>query len=85
VQEGLTNALRHAGRVPVEVRVDVGVDRLDLELTNPVDAAVPRRDGGGRGLAGMRERVGVLRGELSAGPDADGWRVAVRLPFGGPG
>jgi hypothetical protein len=27
----------------------------------------------------------VLRGELSAGPDADGWRVAVRLPFGGPG
>jgi hypothetical protein len=30
----------------------------------------------------MRERVGVLRGELSAGPDGDRWRVAARLPFG---
>jgi signal transduction histidine kinase len=84
VQEGLTNALRHAGRVPVEARVDVGADRLDLELTNPVGAVAPGGGGGGRGLAGMRERVEVLRGELSAGPDADGWRVAVRLPFGGP-
>ncbi|WP_308258081.1 sensor histidine kinase [Pseudonocardia lacus] len=84
VQEGLTNALRHAGRVPVGVRVDVGDDRVDLELTNPLGAAPVRAGRGGRGLAGMRERVGVLRGELSAGPDADQWRVAVRLPFAGP-
>ncbi len=83
VQEGLTNALRHAGPVPVGVRVDVAADRVDLEVTNPLGAAAARRDGGGRGLAGMRERVGALGGELAAGPDADRWRVAVRLPLGG--
>jgi signal transduction histidine kinase len=81
VQEGLTNALRHAGPVPVEVHVTVGADALKLELTNPLSPG-PVREGGGRGIAGMRERVGVLRGELSAGPDGDHWRVAARLPFG---
>jgi signal transduction histidine kinase len=85
VQEGLTNALRHAGRVPVDLRVDVGDDRLDLELTNPLGTSDPSGGGGGRGLTGMRERVGVLRGDLTAGPDGDAWRVAVRLPFGGTG
>jgi signal transduction histidine kinase len=81
VQEGLTNALRHAGPVPVAVRVSVREDVVELELTNPLSPA-PTRDGGGRGIAGMRERVGVLRGELTAGPDGDRWRVAARLPFG---
>jgi signal transduction histidine kinase len=81
VQEGLTNALRHAGPVPVEVRVAVGADAVELELTNPLGPG-PARAGGGRGIAGMRERVGVLRGELSAGPDGDRWRVAARLPIG---
>jgi hypothetical protein len=32
----------------------------------------------------MRERVGVLRGELTAGPEGDRWRVAARLPLGSP-
>ncbi|MHA6621999.1 sensor histidine kinase [Pseudonocardia sp. DLS-67] len=81
VQEGLTNALRHAGPVPVAVRVTVGEDTVVLELTNPLGPG-PARNGGGRGIAGMRERVGVLRGELAAGPDGDRWRVAARLPFG---
>jgi signal transduction histidine kinase len=83
VQEGLTNALRHAGPVPVLVRVAVAADAVELELTNPLGRGTGRR-GGGRGLAGMRERVGVLRGVLCAGPDGDRWRVAARLPIGGP-
>ncbi|MFG1687384.1 sensor histidine kinase [Nonomuraea sp. NPDC049269] len=36
---------------------------------------------GGRGVTGMRERVRLLRGDLEAGPVADGWRVSVRLPL----
>jgi signal transduction histidine kinase len=84
VQEGLTNVLRHAGPVPVDLRVAVRADRLDVELTNPLGTPARRAARGGRGLAGMRERVGMLRGDLAAGPDAGVWRVAVRLPFGGP-
>jgi glucose-6-phosphate-specific signal transduction histidine kinase len=63
------------------VRVAVADDRLDLELSNPLGTGARRAGRGGRGLAGMRERVGVLRGELVAGPDAGVWRVAVRLPL----
>jgi signal transduction histidine kinase len=80
VQEGLTNALRHAGPVPVDVRVTVGAAAVELEVANPLSRG-PARNGGGRGIAGMRERVGVLRGEISAGRDGDRWRVAARLPF----
>lgn len=80
VQEGLTNALRHAGPVPVSVKVEIDVDAVALELTNPVGTSAPTR-GGGRGLAGMRERVRVLRGELNVGADAGVWRVRARLPL----
>ncbi|MCP2256800.1 Signal transduction histidine kinase [Streptoalloteichus tenebrarius] len=83
VQEGLTNALRHAGKVPVTVRLAVDVDELELEMSNPIDTA-PRkraRDGGGRGLKGINERVAILRGAASAGPEDGRWRVVVRLPL----
>jgi signal transduction histidine kinase len=80
VQEGLTNAARHAGRVPVTLRVAVTADRLDIDVTNAWDGAAGA-PGGGRGLAGMRERVTLLRGELTAGRHEDTWRVAARLPL----
>jgi signal transduction histidine kinase len=42
---------------------------------------------GGHGLAGMRERVAGLGGEVSAGPAGDhpGWRVRARIPYAGEG
>ncbi|MBP2706242.1 hypothetical protein JOL79_20745 [Microbispora sp. RL4-1S] len=86
VQEGLTNAMRHPG--PITVRIDVGPHRLDIELTNPIgtegsrNATSPR---GGRGLAGITERVHVLRGEVTAGPVTESadrhWRLAAWLPL----
>ncbi len=81
VQESLTNAARHAGRVPVRLTLNVGADDLELELSNPLSASRPRSAGGGRGLTGIQERVISLRGQVSAGPDAGRWRVAVRLPL----
>ena len=81
VQEALTNALRHAGQVPVTVRVTADESAVELEVTNPLGAGGARARAGGRGLAGMRERVSVLRGELAAGPAGGDWRVAARLPL----
>ncbi|MFC3504614.1 sensor histidine kinase [Micromonospora krabiensis] len=84
VQEGLTNAARH-GRGPVRLRLDVGPDTLELELVNelvpaPRGAVLAR---GGRGLDGMRERVLLLGGVLTAGPRGDRWHVRARLPYQG--
>ncbi|MEO3823374.1 histidine kinase [Actinomadura sp. B10D3] len=83
VQEGLTNALRHAGRVPVRLRLGTDGERLEVEMSNPLGAH--RGDGadhgGGRGLGGVRERVTVLRGEMTAGAEGDRWRFRVSLPL----
>lgn len=83
VQEALTNALRHAG--PVPVRLEVGVDggALQLAVRNPVPAPVLGGRGGGSGIRGLHERAAVLGGSALAGPDGDDWRVEVRLPLGG--
>jgi signal transduction histidine kinase len=83
VQEGLTNVLRHAGKVPVALRLTADGDRFELELSNPIDehGRVRTRSGGGHGLSGMRERVTVLRGQMTAGPDRGHWRVQVRIPL----
>ncbi|TQL87958.1 histidine kinase [Actinoallomurus bryophytorum] len=82
VQEGLTNALLHAGKVRVTVRLAVRGSRLELEMTNPAGVAPPGppRTGGGRGLRGIRERVTILGGRMSAGADDGCWRVSVALP-----
>ncbi|GAA3800756.1 histidine kinase [Sphaerisporangium flaviroseum] len=79
IQESLTNALRHAGPVPVTLHVAVDGPTLAIEVANPVTGSYPRR-GGGRGLDGMRERVTLLGGTMTAGPDGGRWRVSVCLP-----
>ncbi len=82
VQEGLTNALRHAGQVPINLRLEVDADQLELEMTNPLGEGVHAgRATGGRGLDGIRERVTVLRGRMSVGADDGLWRLAVELPL----
>jgi glucose-6-phosphate-specific signal transduction histidine kinase len=82
VQEGLTNVVRHAGRVPVDLRLAASEHELALDLSNPMDRPQPTRSGGGRGLDGMRERVRVLRGQMTAGPLDGRWLVSVRIPLG---
>ena len=80
VQEALTNALRHAGPVPVTVRLAVRDTGLDLTVDNPLPGGQRRAGRGGRGLRGMAERAALLGGELTAGPDGGVWRLAARLP-----
>jgi signal transduction histidine kinase len=84
VQEGLTNAARHAGRVPVTLRMAVADGVLAIEIINPVTNRATGRRRGGRGLDGMRERVELLGGRVTAGTAGGSWRVAVTLPLNGP-
>jgi signal transduction histidine kinase len=81
-QESLTNALRHSGpgtRVTVALVVEPG--RAMLEVSDDGTGQAPDSAGGGNGLLGMRERVAVHGGELSAGPGPDGgWSVRAMIP-----
>ncbi|MFE7979404.1 sensor histidine kinase [Streptomyces shenzhenensis] len=79
LQEALTNVLRHAGSVPVLVRVTVADGMLALEVRNPLTAAVAG-PGRGSGLRGIRERAALLGGSARTGPDAGDWQVRVELP-----
>jgi signal transduction histidine kinase len=80
VQEGLTNALKHARAERAQVVVRYGDG--DLEVTVSDDGrGAGSGDGGGHGLVGMRERVAVFGGELEAGPRAEGgYRLRAKLP-----
>ncbi|WP_030339912.1 sensor histidine kinase [Streptomyces sp. NRRL S-1022] len=79
LQEALTNVLRHAGAVPVRVRVTVADGRLVLEVRNPLPGAVPG-PGRGSGLRGIRERAALLGGTARTGPDEGDWQVRAELP-----
>jgi signal transduction histidine kinase len=81
VQEGLTNALRYAPGAVVEVVVQARHGALELSIVNGRSTTPARLGlGSGRGLTGLRERVGACGGTLEAGPDDDGgWSVRARI------
>ena len=84
VQEGLTNAIKHAAARHAEVRIRYGADRVEIEVCDDgrgTNGADPIANGGGNGLVGMRERVSIYGGELEAGPRAEGgFRLRARFP-----
>lgn len=86
LQETLTNALRHAGTVPVTVRVRLAVTDglLELDVRNPLASPEARRAGSGSGLCGVRERAALLGGRADAGCLDGEWRVHVELPLEKP-
>jgi signal transduction histidine kinase len=85
VQEALTNVAKHAGPVAVTVRLAYAVDELRIDVEDggnggPVDGVAGRGDG--HGIAGMRERVAAVDGELTTGSrPGGGFRVRARLPL----
>lgn len=72
VQEGLTNALRHASGVKVTVRLSYDVDVIRLQVDSSGRKHTSAYGGTGRGLAGLRERVLGLGGTLEADPTPAG-------------
>ena len=84
VQEALTNALKHAGPARAHVRLRYGERALELEVLDDGrgSAADHRDDDRGHGLIGMRERVALSGGELTAGPRrGGGFEVRATLPL----
>jgi signal transduction histidine kinase len=80
VQEGLTNALKHANaqRADVRVRYDDGYVDVTVSDDGTGDGG---GESGGHGLVGMRERITVYGGELEAGPLPEGgYELHARLP-----
>lgn len=85
VQEALTNALKYATGRPTAVLVRHGDEHVEVEVTTagPAVNAPPVSRSGGRGLAGLRERVRMLSGDLEAGPrPGGGFRVHALIPLG---
>jgi signal transduction histidine kinase len=86
LQEGLTNAAKHAG--PAEIRVALGWrdHKLEIEISDdgrgPVGGRADRTTGSGYGLIGLQERATSVGGELEAGPAPDGgFRIRATLPL----
>ena len=85
VQEGLTNALKHAHASDADVIVRYRPDELEIEVRDNGRGSATS-DGQGHGLVGVRERVKIYGGEMSAGRSAEGGFVlSTRLPVAGEG
>ena len=80
VQEGLTNAMKHARATRAEVVVNYGDGQIEVMVRDDGQGA-GNGDGGGHGLVGMRERVRMHGGSLEAGAVPDGFLVRARLPL----
>jgi len=84
VQEALTNALKHArgSRAEVVVRYDDRTLSLDIsDCGGDRNRLAAPSATGGHGIVGMRERVALFGGELTAGPTPEGFRVTATLPL----
>jgi signal transduction histidine kinase len=81
VQEGITNALKHAPRATrLQVSIRRGQEDLRVVVDDNGGAGMPTA-AFGHGLIGMRERVTLHSGRLFAGPTSSGWRVSAWLPL----
>ncbi|MEU1340191.1 histidine kinase [Streptomyces sp. NPDC005827] len=85
-QEALTNAARHAPGGDLAAELDFAGSSMTLTIRNrPATRAVTAGIGSGMGLIGMRERVALLGGTVTAGPvtegpDQGGWNVKAVIP-----
>ncbi len=83
VQEGLTNALKHARATNVDVTVRYRLDELQVEVRDNGEGS-STSDGLGHGLVGMRERVRIYGGEMTTGTaTGGGFILSTRLPLSG--
>jgi signal transduction histidine kinase len=81
VQEGLTNALKHAHATQAEVALTYAADELWIEIRDNGQGALTA-NGHGHGLIGIGERVKLYGGEMrTGGADGGGFTLSARLPL----
>jgi signal transduction histidine kinase len=81
VQEGLTNALKHARASQADVTVRYRSGELEVQVADN-GAGATTTDGLGHGLVGIRERVKIYGGQMSAGAvPGGGFVLTARLPL----
>ncbi|MEV3927580.1 sensor histidine kinase [Actinomadura coerulea] len=81
VQESVTNVVRHAGTPRCQVTIEHRPGELLVQITDDGPGSASAT-GPGYGISGMRERVALLNGHLTAGPRPDGgFAVSARLPI----
>lgn len=82
LQEAMTNAMKHASGLPVDVHLQVDpTDGARIRVVNRLTGAVASVPGGGNGLLGIRERVATLDGTAWIGPHEGSFIVDVTLPW----
>jgi signal transduction histidine kinase len=82
VQEGLTNTVKHAAASHAEVTLHYAPAEIRIDVCDDGHGAAPC-DGLGHGLIGVRERVNLYGGEMSAGTvNGRGFVLTTRLPVG---
>jgi signal transduction histidine kinase len=89
-REALVNSAKHAPSAPILINLAYGPGETTVTVTNGSTANEPSATnpgaestapGGGYGLAGMRERLLLIGGTLSAGESESGWTVRARVPL----
>ncbi|MFB6814770.1 sensor histidine kinase [Streptomyces sp. NPDC056347] len=87
IQEALSNTLRHAPGAGARVEIGYVLGGVGLRIVNgPPTGPVQPSQGAGHGITGMRERVAMLNGEMTAGATGEGgYEIAAFIPVqGGP-
>jgi signal transduction histidine kinase len=80
VQEALTNTLKHARASRAEVTLRYAPSELEIEVRDD-GRGTTSSDGLGHGLVGVRERVKIFGGDMSAEPNGGGFVLRARLPI----
>ncbi|HEX5096110.1 MAG TPA: histidine kinase [Acidimicrobiia bacterium] len=83
IQESVANAAKHAPGTAIDIGIDIDDSGVHIEVVNALAERVLALDvpSGGHGILGMRERVALLQGEITAGVEHGRWVVRAVLPL----
>ncbi|WP_067544631.1 sensor histidine kinase [Nocardia crassostreae] len=82
-QESLANIAKHAPGARARLRIAISASEIRVDVSNTLPPGAAARPGRGMGISGMRQRIGLLDGTLTAGPYDGGWHVHARIPLTG--